>query len=210
MTVHQPQVTIPNYLNMFNTQQYVQQAPENHSISIPLQNLQKDIYTTEKKNGATPRRKFTDEEDKVLKSAVNVFGTSNWKIIASLVPGRNPRQCRDRYTNYLAPGLVRLEWSDEEDKLLAEKFKEFGPKWTKIRQYFPTRSANDIKNRYNYTVCHKYPKLCGDFVENVDSKDDTTVFEIDDKFNIFNDDFIGVEDFFVNGCFLLGNENLDQ
>ena len=73
------------------------------------------------------------------------------------MPGRNSRQCRDRYSNYLNPVFNNCDWSKEEDKLLADKYNAYGPKWTKIREFFPKRSANNIKNRYNYYVSNKYP-----------------------------------------------------
>lgn len=97
-------------------------------------------------------KKFSQEEDEMIKRSVTLFGAKNWRLIASMIPGRTPRQCRDRYANYLAPGFIHTEWSAEEDNLLAEKFKIYGPKWTQMMQFFPYRTANDIKNRFNYTV----------------------------------------------------------
>ena len=105
------------------------------------------------KNEKTKNWKFTNEEDDMLKKIVDKFGPKNWTIIASLIPGRTPRQCRDRYSNYLAPGFIHSNWSNEEDKLLADKYLLFGPKWSQIQQYFPNRTANGIKNRFKYTVC---------------------------------------------------------
>lgn len=151
------------------------------------------------KVGVSCRRKFTEKEDNILKNAVNIFGAFNWKIIASLVPGRNPRQCRDRYTNYLAPGLVHLEWSEEEDQILAEKYMAYGPKWTLIRQYIPARSANDIKNRFNYTVSHKIQKYKLKQSENKEVDEDENM-EMGNESNsiTFNDDFGDIDDFFIN------------
>lgn len=95
---------------------------------------------------------FSQDEDQLLKNIVAIFGPKNWRLIASMVPNKTSRQCRDRYMNYLAPGLVHSDWSIEEDNLLIEKYNEFGSCWTKIQQYFPCRTANAIKNRYNYTI----------------------------------------------------------
>lgn len=182
--------------------------------NVIFQNDSKNFFSQDKKGFQPSRRKFTDKEDIILKSAVKIFGTSNWKIIASMVPGRTPRQCRDRYTNYLAPGLVRLEWSEEEDKLLAEKYIMFGPQWTKIRQYFPTRSANDIKNRYNYTVCRKVQEV--QRTSSVLKKNcEESISETDAIFNLGNEngadifkiDFIDTEDIFCQPCFVYGNED---
>ena len=100
-----------------------------------------------------PRRKFSDEEDKRLKELVSVYGAKNWDKIAELIPGRTGRQCRDRYRNYLIPGFFNGQWTREEDDLLRRKFEELGPKWARMTHYFNGRSANALKNRWNYFVC---------------------------------------------------------
>ena len=86
------------------------------------------------------RKKFSSEEDKRLKELVELHGAKNWDKIAELMPGRTGRQCRDRYRNYLIPG-----------------FKEFGPQWAKMTPFFHGRSANSLKNRWNYFVCRTNP-----------------------------------------------------
>ena len=105
---------------------------------------------------ATQRVKFSPEEDEKLKSLFKKFG-SNWKIISIHMGSRTPRQCRTRYQNYLAPGYFNGEWTKEEDELLLEKFKLFGSQWKEIKKYFPARTANALKNRWNYyTSKHEY------------------------------------------------------
>ena len=68
------------------------------------------------------------------------------------MPNRTSRQCRDRYRNYLDPQIMNTAWKKEEDILLLEKYNIFGSKWSIIAQFFPNRTANNIKNRYNYTL----------------------------------------------------------
>lgn len=46
-------------------------------------------------------------------------------------------------------------WSDEEDKLLVEKYIKHGHKWSFLKTFFPNRTPNDIKNRFNYTIYHQ-------------------------------------------------------
>lgn len=106
-------------------------------------------------NSTSKHVKFSAKEDELLKKVVEKFGPKNWRLIASMIPGRSQRQCRDRYMNYLSPSFSRSQWTDEEDNLLAEKYILYGPKWTQIRQFFPYRTANDIKNHFNYTVSKK-------------------------------------------------------
>lgn len=97
-------------------------------------------------------KKFSDIEDQRLRELVGQFGPRKWKSIALFMPGRTGRQCRDRYSNYLCPGYFNGEWTREEDKLLAEKYDEFGTQWSKIAFFFEGRTPNSIKNRWNYCV----------------------------------------------------------
>jgi hypothetical protein len=60
---------------------------------------------------------------------------------------RTARQCRERWVNYLNPILSKSPWTSGEDAILRARFAEFGPKWVKLTEFLPTRSANDIKNR---------------------------------------------------------------
>ena len=53
-----------------------------------------------------PRAKFTKEEDEMLKNLVENFGDNNWQVISSKMPGRNSRQCRERWQNYLSPDVI--------------------------------------------------------------------------------------------------------
>ena len=110
--------------------------------TISSNNNNKDVKKTK-------HRKFTAEEDKKLKSAISVHGTSDWMKIASLMEGRNSRQCRERWLNYLSPKLNNSEWTKEEDQFLLEKINEMGKLWVQIAKYFPGRTDQMMKNRYN-------------------------------------------------------------
>lgn len=94
--------------------------------------------------------RFSQQEDVALKNAVMLYGSDDWNLIASCIPGLTPRQCKDRWTNYVNPDIVDKPWSNEEDELLLERYKVFGSKWRLIVQAFPSRSINNIRNRFNY------------------------------------------------------------
>lgn len=98
------------------------------------------------------RRKFTDEEDATIKKLVAEHGEYNWNLIATSIPGRTPRQCRERYNNNLKPSFIKSEWTFEEDACLYIKYLELGPQWTLISRYFHGRSPASIKNRWNYYI----------------------------------------------------------
>jgi hypothetical protein len=94
------------------------------------------------------RHRFSPSEDQSLISLVRQNGACKWQSIASLMPGRTARQCRDRFMNYLTPNLSRDPWTTGEDQVLLEKFKEVGPHWSRIAPFLPGRSANAVKNRW--------------------------------------------------------------
>ncbi|OHT12122.1 Myb-like DNA-binding domain containing protein [Tritrichomonas foetus] len=97
------------------------------------------------------KRKFTQEEDELLLSIVQKTGPCKWDKIAAAIPGRNGRQCRDRYINYLSPNVNHDEWTIEEDLLLRSKVKELGTCWSQISKYFVGRTGPALKNRW---YCH--------------------------------------------------------
>jgi hypothetical protein len=91
--------------------------------------------------------KFKQQEDYLLIAAVGSCVTVDWSLVATAVPGRTARQCRERWNNYVKPSLNTEEWTDIEDALLLEKFREFGPKLQLIAQYFEGRARNKVRNR---------------------------------------------------------------
>lgn len=96
------------------------------------------------------KKKFTPEEDEKLIQLANT--KTRWEEIAKELPGRNGRQCRDRYKNYLKPGYFNGQWTHEEDEILQKKYNEFGPQWSLIKRFFNNRSSNSLKNRWNYYI----------------------------------------------------------
>jgi hypothetical protein len=102
--------------------------------------------------GAQAQRlgKFTPNEDATLRGLVQQFGTSNWQLIAQGLPGRNPRQCRGRWDNYLEPKLTNsAPWTAEDDKKLQRVVLDHGRQWTLIRTHFEQRrSADWLRQRW--------------------------------------------------------------
>lgn len=97
---------------------------------------------------APPRTKFTPVEDALIIDIAQKMSEIDWKTVAEILGTRTPRQCRERYHNYLAPNVSNKDWTPEDDKLLEEQYKTFGPQWAKIRALFPGRSCVNIKNRW--------------------------------------------------------------
>jgi hypothetical protein len=99
------------------------------------------------------RRKFTADEDVRLKTLVARYGRNLWDEIAKLMADRTPRQCRDRYNNYLLDSISALPWTAEEDAILVERFRMVGPKWAEIAKSLRGRNGNHVKNRWNRHLC---------------------------------------------------------
>lgn len=95
------------------------------------------------------RRKFSPQEDEIIKKIVDTCGHECWEYIASILPERNPRQVRDRYMNYLSPLMTNLPWTRMEDDILRSKVSQYGNHWVLISSFFQGRSSNNIKNRWH-------------------------------------------------------------
>ncbi|EAX79614.1 Myb-like DNA-binding domain containing protein [Trichomonas vaginalis G3] len=118
-----------------------------------------------KKTPVLYRKRFTAEEDELLRKLAKDNTNKTWRDIAKHLPGRSATQCRDRYNQYLFPSVVSKPWSDEEDRIIVEKYKQYGPHWSKISEFLPGRSGSNIKNRWNgalsrfHGIPHKKSKL---------------------------------------------------
>jgi hypothetical protein len=96
----------------------------------------------------TIKSKFEPWEDKRLLEVVQMHGPTDWRLISTYLPGRNARQCRERWTNYVNPNLLNSQWTEAEDEILLKTYREIGPKWFEIASYLPGRARNNVKNRY--------------------------------------------------------------
>ncbi|CAM9238593.1 unnamed protein product [Ectocarpus fasciculatus] len=97
---------------------------------------------------------WTPSEDAALvdavQSAMALPETMKWSKIASYIPGRMGKQCRERWFNHLSPTLKKAPWTSQEEDILFHAQTFFGSRWCEIsRCVFPGRTANDIKNRFN-------------------------------------------------------------
>jgi hypothetical protein len=98
------------------------------------------------------RKKFSPEEDDMLRRLVTANGEKSWNEIAAMMRGRTARQVRERYQHYLNPTVNVGSWTPEEDALLLQMFEVYGPQWSILRQFFNSRSCVNIKNRWTTLV----------------------------------------------------------
>lgn len=92
-----------------------------------------------------PKNRFTANEDKILRKLVKENG-EDWNLVANQM-GRDPRQCRERWLNYVDPKLTNRDWLQSEDEELLRIYEMYGSKWKTIKGFYPGRSTNQIKNR---------------------------------------------------------------
>lgn len=104
-------------------------------------------WRVKKNKRGSGKVKFTPTEDQKLLELVGKYG-EDWEIICTFMPGRNTRQVRERWTNYVSPTINRDPFTEEEDALLLDKVAEYGFKWVMLTQFFNKRTDSALKNRY--------------------------------------------------------------
>lgn len=106
-------------------------------------------------NPSLVKGSWTQEEDENLIEWVRKHGEKEWTKIASQLPGRIGKQCRERWINCLKPNIKRSQWTEEEDNKIIELQSKFGNKWAKIAEFIEGRTDNQIKNRWNSVLKRK-------------------------------------------------------
>lgn len=110
------------------------------------------------------KSKWTPAEDRALIESVKIHGTKNWIAVASLVPERNSKQCRERWTAQLDPNLNHNEFTPQEDAVIILQHQTHGPLWAKIASFLPGRSATAVKNRFNWLSRRHLPQKMNQFL----------------------------------------------
>ncbi|MDR1434977.1 MAG: hypothetical protein LBI77_01055 [Puniceicoccales bacterium] len=98
------------------------------------------------------------EEDRLLGDAVNRYGPKNWNQIASQVPNRTSRQCRDRWIEQLDPKVKHGNWTKEEDDFIIAFVEKNGHEWSQCAEKFPNRTDNSIENRWYSNLSKRQKK----------------------------------------------------
>jgi hypothetical protein len=91
----------------------------------------------------------SDEDDKLRKLMQQKEKTSEnkgWVNISTEMKLRSPKQCRERWLDYLRPGLNPEPFSPEECRKIKRLVDETGNRWAFIAAKLDGRSANRVKN----------------------------------------------------------------
>ena len=96
---------------------------------------------------------WTSEEDKILINWVKENGATEFTCCNNIIPGRNSKQCRERWFNVLNPKVLKGDWHLTEDYLIYKLYLTFGGKWIRFVPFFKgLRAENSIKNRFYSTI----------------------------------------------------------
>jgi len=90
---------------------------------------------------------WTNIEDEILKAAVSKYGLNQWARVSSLLARKTPKQCKARWTEWLDPGIRKIEWSKEEDEKLLHLAKLMPTQWRTIAPIVG-RTATQCLERY--------------------------------------------------------------
>jgi len=97
-------------------------------------------------HGKSPRSRnatWSEKDDRKLRAlVVGSNGKVKWSEIAKFIPGRNGKQCRERWRNQLDTSINTEPWTEEEDRVLLEAHHKMGNSWCKISKLLDGKRAS--------------------------------------------------------------------
>jgi hypothetical protein len=106
--------------------------------------------------GHCRRFKFHAAEDDSLRALVGRLGTDAWPSIASQMPGRNARQCRDRWNHYLK-NRAGHPWTPRQEALLVGAGSVIGEDWKQMSPLETPQATLDVKSHWHKLTIPQSP-----------------------------------------------------
>lgn len=150
--------------------------PQTPARPLPAEPEPAAVRRTKKriaKKTKRPKNIWNAEEDRKLLELIDVYGPAHWSTIAASMPGREGKQCRERWHNHLNPGILKDQWTEAEDLRLFLLYKLYGSKWSVLSFMFSGRTDNSIKNHWN-SIMKKKVRRFDAFVKGVVESGDFT------------------------------------
>jgi len=101
------------------------------------------------------------DEDEILKSSVSKYGLNQWARVSSLLARKTPKQCKARWSEWLDPGIRKIEWSKEEDEKLLHLAKLMPTQWRTLAPIVG-RTATQCLERYQKLLDEAEQKESGE------------------------------------------------
>ncbi|CAM9662353.1 unnamed protein product [Scytosiphon promiscuus] len=138
-----------------HSQQAKRARTSSSAVTLHSRGNAAEMMSTEEEKRSHPRRWDKDEDERLRASVEKHHGT-NWKHIAAEVRTRNHVQCLQRYRKVLAPGLVKGQWTPQEDQLLLSVVNEGHKNWGSLSKEIPGRTSKQCRERWMH---HLDPSL---------------------------------------------------
>eukprot|EP00053_Salpingoeca_punica_P008610 m.77035 g.77035 ORF g.77035 m.77035 type:complete len:372 (+) comp14674_c1_seq9:216-1331(+) len=129
-------------------------CPQEESETSSSDSCDDEDTTTLTDSGKKRRRvnkgRWRKEEDELLRNAVELHKGKSWKRISEHFTDRSDVQCLHRWQKVLNPELVKGPWTKEEDEMVVELVKKFGPKrWSVIASHLKGRIGKQCRERWH-------------------------------------------------------------
>ncbi len=95
-------------------------ASSTTNLAFPQATYDDSMLEKLSRSRQTPYRPWSKTEDSEIVALVGKYGPRRWSLIASSLPGRKGKQCRERWYNQLDPNINTLPWTDSEDFVLMQ------------------------------------------------------------------------------------------